>query len=198
VHDTVNKRILLHLTAGPKWGVDSSGTWTLGSNWVGGAAPTVVANFLDGITAPRTISLNGDRTVHNLNFDNDSSYTIAPGSGTPTPRLLIADASHVGNIDVDSGNHLIAAPIVFSGGAGIDIAAGASLTLSGGVTIPSGKTVTKTGPGTLTIGGPQTNSGRLELAKRRLEFKLRPRRQSLPRPHRRRLDPQALRRSVAP
>jgi hypothetical protein len=135
VNDTANQDIVLRLT-GPggneaQWNVDASGSWGLASNWVPQTVPDgvgAIASFLGKITAPRTVTLDGNRTVKNLNFDNANTYTIAGGSGG---TLTLQGG---GTITVTNGSHEISAPIALSGA------------------------VSKAGSGTLTISGPQTNA----------------------------------------
>jgi len=146
VNDTANQDVVLRLT-GPggggeaQWNVDASGSWGLASNWVPQSVPdsaTAIASFLGKITAPRTVTLDGNRTVKNLNFDNANKYTIAGGSGG---TLTI----NAGAVTVTSGSHEISAPIaltgaVTKGGAGTltisgpqSNAAGSSLTVNAGI-----------------------------------------------------------------
>src|SRR6185436_650859 len=78
----------------------------------------------------RTVSLDGNKQVQQIAFDNLNSYTIAPGSGG---TLTVGDGT-VGLITVTSGSHEISAPLSFSGN------------------------VSKIGPGTLTISGIQNHT----------------------------------------
>jgi len=125
----------------PQWNVDAGGSWATAANWLPPSVPngaTAVANFLGKITAPRTVTLDGDKTVASIAFDNGNSYTIAPGSGG---TLTVGDGTS-GSIAVTSGSHEISAPIAFAG------------------------SVTKTGAGTLTISGAQTHSASSSLTAR--------------------------------
>src|SRR5207253_316443 len=139
INDTDNTNLLLHVVSSgpPQWAVDAGGSWGNANNWIGGVPTTGgTANFLGKITAPRTITLDGNRSVANLNFDNTNKYTIAQGS---SGTLTITSA-----IVTTSGTHEISAPLSLSGnitksGPGTLIisgvqshAAGSSLTVSGG------------------------------------------------------------------
>ncbi|MEX2137813.1 MAG: PEP-CTERM sorting domain-containing protein [Pirellulales bacterium] len=120
------------------WNVDVNGNWSLAANWTNGEpnGVGVAASFLGAITAPRTITIDGPRTVGSLTFNNANSYTLA-GTGP-----LTIDSDQAATIDVLAGSHTISAPISF----------------------PAGQTVNKTGPGTLTLSGVQTHGAGAVLA----------------------------------
>jgi autotransporter-associated beta strand protein len=113
------------------WNVDAAGNWSTAASWTNGEPNAVgdAASFAGVITAPRTISVDGPKTVGSLTFDNAQSYTIG-GTGT-----LTINSNAAPTINVINGSHTISAPL----------------------TIAAGKTVTKSGPGTLTISGTQTH-----------------------------------------
>jgi hypothetical protein len=159
VDDGADTSIKLHISAGgnPQWDVDGDGNWSLAANWNPQIVPDGAAggaSFLGKITAPRTVTLDGTRTVGTLAFDNANKYTIAAGSGT----LNIGDAGTAGSVIVTSGSHEIAAPVAINGNSNLTVATGGGLTLSGGVSIAAGKTATKAGDGTLTISGAQNHA----------------------------------------
>jgi len=56
---------------------------------------------LGAITAPRTVTLDGDRSVGRINFDNANKYTIAPGSGG---ALTIGSPNTAGQINLNAAN----------------------------------------------------------------------------------------------
>jgi hypothetical protein len=125
--------VVLTLSGGnPQWNLTTGGSYSLAGNWVGGVpnSPTAVANFLGKITAPSSVSLDGNAQVKQVNFENANSYTITPGTGG---TYTIGDGTS-GTIQLTQGNHTISAPVRLSGA------------------------VAKTGPGTLTLSGPQTNN----------------------------------------
>jgi autotransporter-associated beta strand protein len=117
-------------SGGSQWNVDAAGNWSVAANWIG-AVPNgtgVKAVFGSVITAPRTVTIDGARTVGTLTFDNAQSYTLG-GSG---PLTINGDGA---TLEVLRGSHTISAPL----------------------TIAAGKTVTKSGAGTLTISGTQSH-----------------------------------------
>ncbi|MGA2230225.1 MAG: autotransporter-associated beta strand repeat-containing protein, partial [Tepidisphaeraceae bacterium] len=140
------------------WDASGSGTWASATNWnvVPDAAMTT-AGFLSSITAPATVTLNGNWTVGNINFNNNNSYTISPGSGGiltldnggPTATAYVTDSS---------GSHLIAAPIALNSSASILISSSASLlTLSGSISGAGG--ISLSGSGALVLSGANTYTG---------------------------------------
>ena len=129
----VGAPVVLTLLGGPpQWNVDANGSWATVGNWSGGIpnANNAVANLLGKITAPRTITLDGDKQVLTLNIDNANKYTIAPGSGG---TLRVGNGT-TGTINVVQGTHEISAPLALSGA------------------------VSKIGAGTLRISGAQSHT----------------------------------------
>lgn len=121
------------------WNTDSSGLWTTGSNWSAGE-PTAAgdtATFGSAITSPRTVTLDANRTIGNIVFNNANAYTIAPAAAE---SLTIGDGTANKTIQVTSGSHTIAAPAVFSSSVTADITAGQTLTLSGAISGTGGLT----------------------------------------------------------
>jgi hypothetical protein len=114
---------------------------------------TGAANFLGKITAPRTVSLDGNKQVQQINFDNGNAYTIAPGSGG---TLTVGDGTS-GSISVLNGSQQISAPLVVNGDTTINISSTGALTLLGSLTT-GGKTIIKDGDGALIINGSQNHA----------------------------------------
>jgi autotransporter-associated beta strand protein len=163
----------------PAWtGNDGTASWNDYLNWTGGLASTVsapypllastnpnlpkqtTANFLNAITTPTTITLDGNQSISTLSFGNADAYTIAPGTGG---SLTLAPTSTAPNpsITVTLGSHSITASIVLAGNLALNLTG--NLTLSGSLT-DSGYAITKSGTGTLTISGTENYSGGSTLA----------------------------------
>jgi autotransporter-associated beta strand protein len=160
VDDTADTSIKLHVALGgnPQWNVDADGSWSLAANWQPQVVPdgaATGASFLGKITAPRTVTLDGSRTVGSLNFDNANKYTIAAGTGG---TLNIGDATTAGSVTVGANSHEISAAVAINGNTNVTVGAGGGLTLSGGLSIAAGKTATKGGDGSLTISGAQNHA----------------------------------------
>jgi autotransporter-associated beta strand protein len=133
----------------PQWNRSGGGSWAAAANWIGGV-PTVSANFLSKATSPATVTLNGNRTVAAVQFDNAAvSYNIAQGSGGTL--TLSAAGNDLALIQVVSGSHTISAPVALAQDSEFSVATGATLRISGNLS----------GPAFLLN---KTGSGRLELA----------------------------------
>ena len=143
----------------PQWILDGNGSWGVASNWSEQPipdGPTAVAPFLGVITAPRTVTLDGDRTVAQIDFDNSNRYTIAQGTGG---TLTIGDPTiQNSSIFVSSGSHTISAPLAIGGDVTASITSIGALTISGAFSIGASRTLTKDGDGALIISGPQNHA----------------------------------------
>ena len=151
------------------WNVDASGNWTTGANWnpsqPNGAGDTAV--FGSAITTPRTVTLDANRTIGNISFNNANAYTIAPAAAE---ILTVGDGTENKTFQVVSGSHTIASALVLSATTiTADIAAGQSLTLSGPI---SGTAALTKGvsAGTLVLTGSNSYSGGTNINLGTLEF----------------------------
>jgi hypothetical protein len=117
---------------GRQWNAAGGGTWGAAGNWIGPvpAATGDDANFLREITAPATVTLDGNRTAGSLMFNSAIPYTVAQGSGG---TLTINRITSAPAIKVLSGAHTVSAPLTVAGDPRLTIAAGASLVLEGPV-----------------------------------------------------------------
>jgi fibronectin-binding autotransporter adhesin len=154
VHDPGTTQIRLHLEGPPppQWNVDADGNWNNLANWDPATIPdgaTASANFFGKITAPRTVTVDGARTLAQMNFSNANRYTIAGDS------LTLGDGNHNAAINVNLGSHVISSLVGFNGNVQMNIVAGSALSLTGGLRIADNKTATMIGGGTLEIGGDQ-------------------------------------------
>ena len=158
-----------------EWNVNGSGSWAAAANWTGSTvpnAPGAAASLLGRVTSPAgaTITLDGDKTVGRLVINNANPYVIAAGT---LGSNLILNGGDIGfaEVEVNGGNHTIAARVVPAGDTIITIAPGASLSLSQSLTVPAGELFRKSGGGTLNLaGGPLTveNGGNLVVTAGRL------------------------------
>ncbi len=143
-HDAANKRITLviEVKAGATdytWANTGSGNWGIGSNWDVQSAPNgtgLKAIFGLKITDDATVTLEDDKTIGSLFFNNTKSYTL---SGQ---ILTFSDPDPA--ITIDSGSHTINSPI--AGDAfRVNANEGASLTLNNtvnqSVTVETGSLV---------------------------------------------------------
>ncbi|MBU6222475.1 MAG: autotransporter-associated beta strand repeat-containing protein, partial [Planctomycetes bacterium] len=150
-----------------QWNVDAGGTWTTAANWTpsepNGAGDT--ATFGSVITAPRTVTLNADRTIGNVVFNNANAYTIAPAAAQ---TLTIGDGTGNKQIQVVTGSHTISAPVALASNVGVDVVAGQTLALTGRVS--GAGTLTKTSGGTLRLTGSNTYTGDTTVSAGTIEF----------------------------
>jgi fibronectin-binding autotransporter adhesin len=133
------------------WTSTTSGSWTNALNWSNGipSAQSDTAKFLGAITAPSTVTLDGNKTVGTVQFGNENSYTIAQGTGG---TLILNNGTDSGQILVINGSHTVSAPVSMAGNLSIDVNnAGDTLTASGVIDGPG--ILTKSGNGTLILGG---------------------------------------------
>ena len=107
------------------WSLNGAGGWETPGNWSGGAIPNGVgdsAAFSLEITAARTVSLNGDRTVGALTIGDPTptyvGYTLA--AGTPSTSRLIFDQTGTANatltypVTANTASNSISAPILLN------------------------------------------------------------------------------------
>ncbi len=149
------------------WNVDADGLWTTNANW-NPSAPNGdgdAANFGSAITAPRTITLDADRTIGGVTFDNANAYTIAPSS---TQSLTMGNGSGTKVVQVLTGTHTISAPVVMASSMQADVASGQKLTLSGAIS--GSGSLNKTQAGTLVLGTANSYTGSTNLNAGTTEF----------------------------
>lgn len=157
------------------WNVNAAGGWENSSNWSGGTIPNGVgdvANFSLDISAARTVSLNGDRTIGQITIGDPTTaffaYTI--GSGTPTSARLIFDQTGTAAatlsfpVVANTAANTISAPVLLMDHLEVTTAASNSSnptqTLSG--TISDGASsfgITKKGIGLMTLSGINSFDG---------------------------------------
>lgn len=105
-----------------EWDVTGGGSWGTGSNWDINDVPVGLdTTFGSAITGNATITLGEDRSVGNLIFDNNNSYTLSGNT------LFVS-----GDVSTISGSHTISSTLQLSGGTRtLTSSAGASLSISG-------------------------------------------------------------------
>jgi hypothetical protein len=146
----------------PQWNVDADGSWGVADNWSTKSppdSPTAVANLLGKITAPRTVALDGNRTVGSLNFDNAQKYTIAPGSPSSS-TLTIGGAAAPSAITLNAATHEISANVTLAAPTTITVPADGKLILSGALQLQSNQLKLE-GGGDVVIGANQSKRGAL-------------------------------------
>jgi autotransporter-associated beta strand protein len=152
--------LTIALANGPgSWSATGSGNWSNSSNWASGIVGAGAGNtavFGTSITAPATVTLDGNETVGGLTFGNANSYTIAPGTGVLTLDNMGATAV----IAVSLGNETISTPVnLTAGGVTAQVSVNSGLTISGNIGQTATAGVTKAGLGTLTLSGVNSYTG---------------------------------------
>ncbi len=139
------------------WNRDGNGSWNDSANWQNDVLANGVgeaANFTLALTAPRTVTLDGDVTSGGLTFGAAQAYTIAQGtSGT----LTLDNGGSQANFIVTSGSHAVSAPVVLASNTIVSSLASTSLALSGSVSGPG--SLTKSSAGSLTLSGSNSYTG---------------------------------------
>ena len=140
---------------GRQWLNTGGGSWNSSGNWVGGVpnAPGSSANFLRRATGNATITLDGNKSVGRMLFNDDNSYTITPGSGG---ALSINGGGAHARIDVRRGDHHINVPTSFGTSTDFNIADGATITFGGPMNAPLSQTLVMNGLGTVISSGGVT------------------------------------------
>jgi len=167
------------------WNVDAAGNWTTTTNWNPNANPNgagVSVNFGAAITADRTVTLDNNRTVGYVNFNNSHNYTIAPAAaqritldvgggsaqinvtngGSPTISAgLTLNDNLIINQDNASGTLTLSAANAITAGTAqgnVTVNGAGNTVISGTITTGAG-TLTKNEAGTLTLSGANTYTG---------------------------------------
>jgi len=139
-------------TAPASWGSDAA--WDQGSpQYVGDTA--TFGNAI-GSTSVAVVTLDGNRTISGLTFNNTlgGGYQIAQGTAG---SLILDNGTNAATVTVAAGSHSIAAPVVLNSDVTVSTALGTALSISG--PISGSKSLTKNGTGTLTLAAAPAYSG---------------------------------------
>lgn len=158
------------------WNVDINESWALGANWAGGIVPNAaddIANFTNNISAARTVTLDGTRTIGTLkigDLDNTAGFTFTT---VPTGGGLVFDVT-AGNalLEFSSGGNIantITAPIQLNDNLRIAITSVSSglQSLNGAIsgnqsiTVDANSQTAANGLGDVTFNGVNTFTGGL-------------------------------------
>jgi len=130
-------------------------SWSQPLNWVGGVpnASGAVANFWRTLTANRSLTLDGDKTLGTITFDSPYSYTIGPGAAG---SLVLSNSGSAATLISNQGDHFIEASVQLKSNLNAAINEG-TFTISGIVFGAGG--LIKSGAGTLALNGVNSYAG---------------------------------------
>jgi T5SS/PEP-CTERM-associated repeat protein len=133
------------------WNVDADGNWSDDINWRNAEIPNGVGHiahfttFPVTTTAPRTVTVDAPKTVGQIVFAGSEPYALAGA------HAITLDAnSGQAVVEVQSGNHVISAPVTLNDDLTFNVASQSGLTLSGNLTA-TGSNVTKDGLGSVQL-----------------------------------------------
>ncbi|HEX3356819.1 MAG TPA: endo-1,4-beta-xylanase [Tepidisphaeraceae bacterium] len=144
----------LQLAAPPNWSLwntSNSGSWSSGGNWSTGGVASAAGQtaYFGTAAAPRTITVDGARTVGMIALNSANSYTIG-GAGTVTLQGFNSTGGHQAAIYVAGGSHRIDAPLAPADNTTITVApANSTLTIT--QLQPSNVTISTAGAGTVAV-----------------------------------------------
>ncbi len=153
------------------WNLAGGGSWSAGTNWNLNRAPKSlgdIATLGNSIAAASAVlTLDGNRTLSSLTFNNNSgdSYTISPGTSIPSSTLILANqGSSAATVTVLAGNHSITAPVEMHSDVTLNAASDSSLNIQGQISESGGAhALTKTGSGILTLGASNSYTGATQI-----------------------------------
>lgn len=133
------------------WATNGSGLWSVGGNWTAGVPDGfgAIATFpvFAGDAGPKTVTVDGTKTVGVITFDNAANAYVLAGS-----NIILNNGSGTPLISQVNGSHTIAAPVSLIAATNVAAAAGTTLTVSGDITGPTAS-ITLTGAGTVLLTG---------------------------------------------
>jgi hypothetical protein len=152
------------------WIFNGGGTWNLDSHWTPFAPYTIgdIANFFGAVTTgTATVTLDGDRVIGALNFNNtNASYDLEPGTG----GTLSFNNGAAAPVIVDSGgSHTVGVALALMASTNVTVTRAAdTLTITGN--IAGGSTaLSLTGAGKMVLAGTNVygntviNSGNVQI-----------------------------------
>jgi autotransporter-associated beta strand protein len=142
------------------WNAAGSGNWDSPANWNGGVPEFLgdSATFGSAIAAPAQVTLDGQKTVSGLTFQNLNSYSIVPGTGGGL--LTLQSSGGAVPVTVAAGSHVISTAVALGSDMSVGIASNCGLSIAGEIGESSpGTSLTKTGAGRLVLQGDCSYTG---------------------------------------
>ncbi len=127
---------------------NGSGDFNSPANW---SAPTpngigAEADFLNAISAPRTVFSDVPTVLGKIVFDNTNSYVLA-GAGSLTMQTAVGSAI----IDARRGTHKVTLPMMIASDTVLNADTGATLVIAAPVVVNSGQSLSEAGAGTIIV-----------------------------------------------
>ncbi|MFY7818632.1 MAG: beta strand repeat-containing protein [Akkermansiaceae bacterium] len=143
-----------------QWGLSTGGDWSNAGNWTGAGLPNAsgyTALLGSSLTESGTITLNGDKTIATLSFDNANSYTITAAT---SETLYFDNTVNSGQSQIigTTGNHQLLNSVALNSNTVISVSrAEDTITLNG--VISGAGSISKSGPGSIHLGAINTYQG---------------------------------------
>ena len=147
---TLSSYTIASVITGPLWTGAGNGHWSESGNWNGGIPNAIdqTANFGSLTSGNYAVALDdAGKTVGTINFDSATSYTIGTIGGNALTMQVSAGSA---GINVISGNHTIAAPIMLASDTAITTGSASTLSVTSPL-VAAGRTIAKAGAGTLQL-----------------------------------------------
>jgi len=136
-----------------EWGNPLGGSWSTGSDWIGGVSPnsiTAIAKLGTVISTPRTISLSGGTVLlDQMQITSPIGYTLTGIIPTNPWTLRFAGASTTALL-VSAGSHEFNTDVLVDKDATFDLAAGTTVRFRQKF-LTAGRAITKTGGGLMRV-----------------------------------------------
>jgi autotransporter-associated beta strand protein len=153
------------LATNATWDVNANGNWDVDGNWTPATFPNSIdstANFLNIISASRTITLGQDITIGTIIFDDNNNYTIS-GANNLIFDVSSGDASLSIQNSNGNGAHRINSDIILN--RNLDAASNSISTfrLVGNISGAGGLSWTGSNTGDLLVTGVNTYTGQTNI-----------------------------------
>jgi autotransporter-associated beta strand protein len=157
------------LLLGATWNASGGGSWSTATNWAVSSIAQQsgeIANFVNSISAPATITVDAGWTVGTIDFNSTFAYTLATGT---SGVLTLNNGTSAAAINVAAGNQAINAPISLVSSATVTVSSASNmLAISGGISGAGGLTIAGSGTVSLSglnsyLGATAVNSGQLNI-----------------------------------
>ncbi|HEY1686838.1 MAG TPA: hypothetical protein VGG19_18905 [Tepidisphaeraceae bacterium] len=145
------------LLIGATWNAATGGSWNTATNWAVSSIANQsgeVANFVNSIASPATITMDGNWTVGTINIKSAYNYDFEQGGGG---SLTLNNGSNPAAINSNQANNVINVPMTLSSNTTVSVASSSNLSIGGNISGPGGLTLTGSGP--LTLSGANSYSG---------------------------------------